>query len=192
MTPPADHIVERLRLAAALAHTVPEVALELTVGRGPHLVVSHDAALAPDVNPCELRRLVIELGADERLARGLTWIRDLSRIDVGGTGVHCADGVVAVARAGAITTAFATRLDDRGVIAAAREVGAEFVDDDPCAVVVLRHVHPRVHHDVALDTSTVTIQWTPSDAEEAQFITAAVARRCWVDELTRAVPARRG
>lgn len=191
MTLPADHIVERLRLAAALAHTVPEVALELTVGRGPHLVVSHDTGLAPDVSPCDLRRLVTELAADERLAHGFTWIRDLSRIDVGGTGVRCADGVVTVIRPASLTTAFATRLDDRGVVAAAREIGAELVEDDPCAVVVLRHVHPRVHHDVVLGTSTVTIQWTPTDAEEAQFITAAVARRCWVDELTGAVPARR-
>lgn len=194
MTTSADHTadtVERLRLATSLVHTVPEVALELTVGRGPHLVVSHDAGLAPDVSPCELRRLVAELAADDRMALGLGWLRDLARIDVGGRGVRCADGVVAVDRPDALVTAFATRLDDRGVVTAAREVGAELVAKDPCAVVVLRNVHPRVHHDVVLGASRVTIHWPPAEAEEAQLITAAVARRCWVDELMHASPATR-
>lgn len=191
MTPIADQTVERLRLATALAHTVSEVALELCVGRGPHLVVSHDAGLAPDIDPCELRRLVAELASDGRAAFAFSWLRDLASIHVGGTGVHCADGVVTVTRPGRLLTAFATRLDDRGVLAAAREVGAELVAEDPSAVVVLRQVHLRVHHDPCIDAAAVTAEWAPDAAEEAQLVTAAVARRCWVDELVAAVPVRR-
>lgn len=191
MAHPVEQTVERLRLATALAHAVPGTALELSVEHGPHVVVSSDDALAPDVSPCELRRLVGDLTSSGHAAFGSWWLHDVTAIRVGGNGVHCVDGIVTVRRPDRLTTAFATQLDDAGVLAAAREVGAELVAEDPCAVVVLRRAHLRVHHDPGIGASAVTAEWSTDEAEEAQLVTAAVALRCWVDELASTIPARR-
>lgn len=193
-----EHIAllrERLRLAASLVHALPQLALELGVDHGPHVLVSHHAALDPDVSPCEFRRMVADVCEHNPLLVGVGWMREIRTIEVGGIGATCTDGVVSLVARGDATriTAFVTDLDPTRVMVAARQVAEEMIDRDPCAVVALRQVQLRVVHDDVLGVSVVTLPWPDADddGDEAVFITAAIADRCAVDAFVETTASRR-
>jgi hypothetical protein len=196
-----DHtalLLERLRLAASLVHALPQLGLELGVDHGPHVLVSHNAALQPDVTPCEFRRMVAHLLDNNPLLVGFGWIREIRTIEIGGVGATCTDGIVSVVATGdaARVTAFVTDLDTPMVMASARQVAEELIERDPCAIVSLRQVQLRVDRDEVLGVSVVTLPWhdavTDDDGDdEAVFITAAIAERCAVDAFLAATSSRR-
>lgn len=188
---------ERLRHAASLVHAIPQLALELGVDHGPHVLVSHNAALRPDVTPCEFRHMLAGLVEHNPLLVGFGWINEVQSVSVGGVGVTSTDGVVSVPARGAAAriTAFTTDLDTPMVMSSARQVAEELIESDPCAVVALRQVQIRVDRDDVLGVSVVTLPWPEADddiGDEAGFITAAIADRCAVDAFLEAtVPTRR-
>ena len=131
-----DHtalLMERLRLAASLVHAHPQLGLELGVDHGPHVLVSHDAALQPDVSPCEFRRMVAHLIDNNPLLVGFGWIREITSIEVGGVDATAFDGVVSMAATGDASrvTTFVTDLDTPMVMASARQVAEELIERDP-------------------------------------------------------------
>lgn len=196
-----DHtalLMERLRLAASLVHALPQLGLELGVDHGPHVLVSHSAALNPDVSPCEFRRTVAHLVDHNPLLVGFGWIREVTTIEIGGVGVTCTDGIVSMAATGdaARVTAFTTDLDTPLVMTSARQVAEELIDVDPCAIVSLRQVQLRVDRDEVLGVSVVTLPWPDAledgdTDDEAIFITSAIAERCAVDAFIEATTSRR-
>lgn len=192
-----DHtnlLVERLRLATSLVHALPQLGLELGVHNGPHVLVSHHRALNPDVTPCEFRRMVADLADHNPLLVGFGWMREITTVEIGGAGTRSDDGIVVIDRNGDAPklTAFATDLDPDDVMVSARQVAAELIERDPCAIVALREVQIRVDHDEVLRTSVVMLPWSDhTDDDEAAFITTAIAERCAVDALLRSLASRR-
>lgn len=192
-----DHtalLLERLRLAASLVHAIPQLALELGVDHGPHVLVSHHGDLDPDISPCEFRKMVAHVVDRHPLLVGFGWIREVRSMEIGGIGVTSTDGIVSMAATGDAcrVTAFATELDTARVMITARQVAEDMIDRDPCAVVALRQVQLRVDHDDTLGVSVVTLPWHDADDDaEARFITSAIAERCAVDALLDATASRR-
>lgn len=92
---PSSSSLDRLRLAAALAHRLPNVTLELRCANGSVVTVGSEPE--HDLDPCHFRRMVVASafpGAAD-LPSYLSVIRLLGAADLGG-GLH---GTVAVDRA---------------------------------------------------------------------------------------------
>lgn len=185
--------IERLRLAAALAHAIPQVALELHLEHGTSLVVSHDRSLSPDLSPCEFRTLVSRVSEHRDSILESGWVSEVDTITVGGHNVTVDGGSVAVVHPehGRRITVFTTALASDGVMESARAVAKEFVETDPTAIVALRDVQLRVEHDPLLHTSVVILPWSvEEEVDDALYLTNAIAQRCWVDEFLAATPIR--
>ncbi|MFN8051440.1 MAG: hypothetical protein U0Q22_08395 [Acidimicrobiales bacterium] len=176
--------LQRLRLAAALVHATPHLALELSLPRGARLLVSHDASVAPDVDACEFRELVGRLAEQGPLLAGFGWIRDIAHIDVVGVGATIDADVVTTIGPQRGASTFVTTLSPIDVQASARGLAQDLIAVDPSAVVALRDVRVEIHHDDRLDVSVVTLPATnPDDVDDTAFIAAAIARRCRIDEF---------
>lgn len=181
---------DALRLAAALVHTLPSVALVLSPDHGPEVVVGSDRRCLPDLSPCDLRRLV---GAEQR-GEGpeLTWLSSLERLELGGPDVAAVvEDVIRVGGRDEPVLAFATLLGPLSTRAVLRDVGAELLGAAAVEPALLRSLRASTFHDEVLDVTTVVVAEpagapTPGPGTALDVVLAST-RACRVEELLGSV-----
>jgi hypothetical protein len=188
----------RLRLAAALTHQLPAVALTLWAADGAAVVVSRDATVHPDLSACEFRALVAAtrrgLRPSPPLARLLEGTTDLS---VEGIGVrHVGDGVVAAdhgARDGDRHGAgrwWPTLLGPEDVPAVLADAAVALLERDVVPARMVAAAEVSAHVDPELGVTVVELR-SPTDnvADERRTdeMARALGRACVVAELLASV-----
>lgn len=163
-------MTERLRLAAALAHQVDQVAVTLWRGGGPAVVVARCRSHLPDLSPCDFRSLVLS---------GTGGLLPADEVTVEGQGVlHVGDGVVSL---GGGRWCWATLLDGDAVVTTLGAAAADLVDRYRAPV---EQAEVRATVDADLGATVVGVTLPPDvDRRHAEGFLRALARACTVDEL---------
>lgn len=178
---------DSLRLAAALVHTLPSVALVLRPDHGPEVVVGSDRRCLPDLSPCDLRRLV---DADRRgEGHDLTWLSCLQGLELGGPDVSAVvEDVIRVGGRDEPVLAFATLLGPLATRAVLRDVGAEMLAAGRVDRALLGQLRASTFHDELLDVTTVIVAESagPGPASALDVVLAST-RACRVAELLGSV-----
>jgi hypothetical protein len=164
---------EQLRLATAVAHTVPGAELRLHTRSGEAVIVSWH--LPADVDPCLFRNLVIASAEPDR--------RDLSdqldAIEIGGTVTDTGGGILASSVDRREQRWVATLVPPHRVVELLDDLGVRAVPDDA--------MYARVKPDSGLGVTVVAI--TANDGRYLEFLdeaAAAVAATCFVEEVSHA------
>lgn len=116
--------LERLRLAAALGHTVPGAVLRLQTTQHEEIVVS--AHPAGDISPCAMRRVIVALSCPTIPDHS----EKIARIDVGGSLEELGGGVYGVVRDGVEQRWIASLLKPDLVADLLDVVGVDSLPDD--------------------------------------------------------------
>lgn len=188
----------RLRLAAALTHQLPAVALTLWGTDGATMVVSRDASVHPDLSACEFRAVVAAtrrgLRPPPALARVLECAADLS---VEGIGVrHVGDGVVAAergvpdgARHGAARW-WPTLLRPEEVTAVLADAAVAVLESDVVPARMVAAAEVSAHVDAELGVTVVELRSRSdnvADERRSDELARALGRACVVAELLDAI-----
>jgi hypothetical protein len=188
----------RLRLAAALTHQLPALALTLWASDGAAIVVSRDAANHPDLSACELRAVVAATRRGLRpppvLRQALECATDLS---VEGIGVrHVGDGVVAAERGvpeggrGAAGRWWPTLLGPDEVTAVLAEAAVAVLESDLVPARLVATAEVSAHVDPELGVTVVELRSQSdnvADERRSDELARALARACVVAELLATV-----
>ena len=164
--------LERLRLAAALGHTVPGAEFRLHTDRGESIVVGrHPTA---DIDPCAMRRVVA--------ASACPGHRDHSQrvvdVSVGGALTDIGGGVYASRFAGCEQRWVASLLEPQCLADLLDDVGLDAVPDEA--------MHACIKPDSGLGVTILTIAANDARYHHAlDEIAAQAAAACFVEELRR-------
>jgi hypothetical protein len=169
----------RLRLAAALTHQLPAIALTIWPGDGPSVVVARDCRHQPDLSACALRRLVRAAMVGEEVPLALRWLLDAEGLTVDGVGVrHVGDGVVAVGEGERPGRWWPTLLDTDALVAALSPA------DD-----LVEGAEVAAHVDAVLGVTLVELRTPPGSVGQerrADRLARSLARTCVISELLEA------
>ena len=188
----------RLRLAAALTHQLPAVALTLWASDGTSIVVSRDAANHPDLSACELRAVLAATRRGLRPPPVLRQVLECSTdLSVEGIGVrHVGDGVVAAERGvperhrGGAGRWWPTLLGPDEVAAVVAEAAVAVLESDVVPARLVAAAEVSAHVDQELGVTVVELR-SPGDdvADERRSdeLARALGRACVVAELLAAV-----
>lgn len=169
----------RLRLAAALTHHLPAVALTIWPSNGPSVVVARECRHHPDLSACALRRLVHAANAGQDVPLALRWVLDAADLTVDGVGVrHVGDGVVAVKHGDRLGRWWPTLLDPEALVTACSG-GSDLVDG----------VRLAAYLDMVLGVTLVELQLPPGTVEQERRgdrLARELARSCVISELLEA------
>jgi hypothetical protein len=187
--PHCSHRLGSLRLAAALTHQLPPVALTVWAATGPALVVSRDARQHPDLSACELRSLVAAAVRGLRPPPELSWVLEAVDLTVEGIGVrHVGDGVVAAEHDAASGRWWPTLLGPDAVVTVLGEAAMSLLEDDTLAPSLIARAEASAHVDTELGVTVVQLRApTGSVAEDraTDELARALSRACVVGELLR-------
>ncbi|MEP1124481.1 MAG: hypothetical protein ABJH68_11385 [Ilumatobacter sp.] len=162
--------LERLRLATALVHTIPDADLRLRTDDGELIVVTHEAGA--DIDPCKMRRLVAAMACPDRpdLANHITEVSLGGGLTDLGGGVFGSSSPDGVHRWLASLLGFATL--------------SELLDGVDLDALPDHAMHACLKPDPALGVTVVGITSNDARFDHALDETAAqVAAACFVAEL---------
>jgi hypothetical protein len=161
--------LDRLRLAAALTHSIAGAQLRIDADTGESLFVgAHPAA---DLDPCKLRRIVSSAAAC-RLADQLD---RLTAMEFGGSLAELAGGVFAIDDAACTRRAVATFLTAEAVL----ELIAELQDVDT------GDVDARIRPDSCVGVTLIEFSAPTDRGEVVAAVAQRVATMCFVAEVLR-------
>ncbi len=181
--------LDRLRLAAAAAHQIPNVSMTLWPVDGPSVVVSRLPEHQPDLSPCTLRALVMAVLAGDPAPVGLRWMFDLADITVGGSIVrHLGDGVVHLDGGDSECTGrwWPTFIDSHSIAAVLADSAAEALEDGMVGTDTVGTAGVSAHVDTALEVTVVQLRTRPGDPEHERrcdTFARSMARSCVIAEL---------
>ncbi len=166
MTPLCSPIpLAALRRAAALAHTVPTLALALSWADGRRAYVSHDPSFQPVLSPCLFRWAVIDRMNGPSTA---DWLAGVVDLDLGGPFVEWGrNGVVAHDRPDGHCFSFVA---DVYPVVAAAHLGSGAPPGVGCSAIDL-------HQAVDTDLGLVVVHVTGPDPDAAEVAAHWAARR---------------
>ncbi|MFK7918190.1 MAG: hypothetical protein AB8G14_08950 [Ilumatobacter sp.] len=162
--------LERLRLAAALGHTVPGTELFLHTDTGERVVVStHPAG---DISPCAFRRVI----AASACPNQPDVAQRVAGVTIGGALFDLGGGVFSARCVGVEQRWVASLLDANRVSKLLDAVGLDSVPDDA--------LHARLKPDSGLGVTVLAIGVSDARFHHAlDEIAAQVAATCFVEEL---------
>ncbi len=189
-------MTEQLRLAAALTHHLPQVALTVWPRRGPAMVVSRDARNHPDLGACEFRRLVIGAAQGEPLAPGLSWLLDVEDFTVEGIGVrHVGDGVVAIDGSPERRWWWPSLLRPEQLPTVLGDAAIDQLESGAAPASLVSASSVAAHADVELGAAVIALEATGSSSVEERRgdgLARSLSRACMVAELLADELARPG
>lgn len=163
--------LERLRLAAALCHTVPGAQLHLRTDGDATVVVGPHACA--DIDPCAMRRVV----AVSACAHQPDLSAHLTGIELGGALVDLGGGVAGSQDAGREQRWIATLLPPDRVIAILDDAGSGVIPDEA--------LQATVRPDAGLGVTVVKISSADPRFDHAlDAVVEQVAASCFIEELT--------
>lgn len=176
--------VEQLRVGVAFAHAVPAAVLTLRLDRGRTLRCAHDRELAPDLHPCQARRLL----ASACGGGPADWVSEVVGLELGGPRVGDAGGgLYRVELEDGVTWSFATTLsplEAHDVVEGA--LGELFADHGgPADEVGLSSLDLRAHIDQSLGVVIVSCAESGRGPVPAQAAARRSLDACLVGELCR-------
>ena len=177
----------RLRLAAALAHQVPPLALTVWPAHGPSVVVARLVRHHPDLSACSFRSMVAASMAGEPAHVGLPWLPEVDDLSIDGIGVrHVGDGVVAVEHGEGQGRWWPTLLDAQTLTSVVAEAAVGVLEDELVEPDVVARAEVAAHVDRELGVTVVQLR-TPSGAvvheRRCDSLARALSRSCVVAEL---------
>ena len=176
-----------LRLAAALTHQLPPVALTVWVEWGPAVVVSRDPRHHPDLSACELRALVVSTMRGLRPAPELDRVLHAVDLTVEGIGVrHVGDGVVACEHGVAPGRWWPTMLGPDVVTTVLGEAAVSLLEDGAMPPSLVARAEAAAHVDVDLGVTVVQLRsptGTVAEDRATDDLARALSRACVVAEL---------
>ncbi len=189
----------RLRLAAALTHLVPPLALTIWPLRGPSVVVSRLGRQHPDLSACTFRTMVAAAMAGEPPPVGLPWLLEVEDLSVDGIGVrHVGDGVVALEHgteqgvghgAGHGTGQgrwWPTLLDAEALTSVVADAAVGVLEAELVPTEVVASTEVAAHVDTELGVTVVQLRTPPGSVvheRRCDSLARALARSCVVAEL---------
>lgn len=189
-------MTEKLRLAAALAHHLPQVALTVWPRRGPAMVVSRDARNHPDISACEFRRLVLGSVQGAALPPGLSWLVDVEDFTVEGIGVrHVGDGVVAIDGSPEARWWWPSLLQPDRLPAVLGDAAIDQLESGAAPASLVSAASVAAHADVELGAVVIALEASGSSSLEERRgdeFARSLSRSCLVAELLEEDLARPG
>lgn len=186
-TPPTPHDLVRLRLAAALAHRVPEVALTLWCPDGPSVVVSRLDRHHPDLSACDFRAAVRSSMSTGRPPIDTSWLGSGPDLSVDGIGVrHVGDGVVAVDHGDGRGRWWPTLLDPGVLTVVLGDAAAAALESEVVDPAVLAACEVAAHPDRELGVTVVQLRTPPGPVchdRRCDALARVLSRTCVVAEL---------
>lgn len=171
----------QLRLAAALTHQLPTVALTVWSSDGPSFVVSRDRRHHPDLSACALREMVRGAMTGTGSRSVPEWLHDVADLTVDGLGVrHVGDGVVAVEHGELSGRWWPTLLDAEQLATVFRDLLAGTAEGMPGPAEVAAHV------DRELAVTVVRLRLPSGSAAHDRCCddaARALSRACVISEL---------
>jgi hypothetical protein len=180
----------RLRLAAALTHLVPPLALTIWPVRGPSVVVSRLGRQQPDLSACTFRSMVAAALAGEPPPVGLPWLLEVDDLSVDGIGVrHVGDGVVALEHGTGQGRWWPTLLGAEALTSVVADAAVGVLEEELVPADVVAHTEVAAHVDAELDVTVVQLRTPPGSVvheRRCDSLARALARSCVVAELLTA------
>lgn len=177
----------RLRLAAALTHLVPPLALTIWPVRGPSVVVSRLGRQHPDLSACTLRTMVAAAMAGEPPPVGLPWLLEVEDLSVDGIGVrHVGDGVVALEHGTSQGRWWPTLLDAEALTSVVADAAVGVLEEELVPAEVVASTEVAAHVDTELGVTVVQLRTPPGSVvheRRCDSLARALARSCVVAEL---------
>jgi hypothetical protein len=177
----------RLRLAAALTHLVPPLALTIWPVRGPSVVVSRLGRQHPDLSACTFRSMVAAVMAGEAPPVGLPWLLEVEDLSVDGIGVrHVGDGVVALEHGTGQGRWWPTLLDSDALTSVVADAAVGVLEEELVPAEVVARTEVAAHVDTELGVTVVQLRTPPGSVvheRRCDSLARALARSCVVAEL---------
>lgn len=194
MPAPDTSDLTRLRLAAALTHQVPDLALTIWAHDGPSVVVSRQARHHPDLSACALRAMVRSTMVTGRPPIGLGWAFSVGDLSVDGIGVrHVGDGVVAVDHGDHQGRWWPTLLGTDSITTVVADGAAGALEEGLVDAELVAASELAAHVDTELGVTVVQLR-SPSGPvphdRRCDALARALARSCVVAELVEGVGSR--
>jgi hypothetical protein len=176
----------RLRLAAAVAHQVPSVALTIWSTDGPTVVIARLERHHPDLSACAFRSMV-RSAMQGQPPVGLGWAFDVADLTIDGIGVrHVGDGVVAVERSDGQGRWWPTLLPVDMLTRVVADSAAAVLEEGLVDHQLVAASEVAAHVDTELGVTVVQLR-TPTGPvphdRRCDLLARSVARACVVAEL---------
>lgn len=177
----------RLRLAAALTHQLPSVALTIWPVAGPSVVVARSASHRPDLTACALRSMVRTATEEASTPAALQWLFDVTDLTVEGVGVrHVGDGVVAVDHGEHVGRWWPTLLGPDVLTTAVADAAAVALEDELVSPEVVAECDVAAHVDGELGVTVVQLRAPAGSIDHdrrCDALARALGRACVISEL---------